>query len=109
MGKKPPAFAFYGEKSAFIPFLKDYSTYRTYFLQVKKCNDSSCTFHKQIHGNSGIDSFSDTIYLIKSMALLTMTKNFFHQLWKMLIRLHNCPPLLKQETVKNVGFTVTSL
>ena len=49
------------KNDAFEIFSKTHCTKRTYFFQIRKCGDPSCTFHKEIRGGHKITIFPDPI------------------------------------------------
>ena len=43
----------------FEEFYEKHCVSRTYFFQVQKCSDASCTFHKPLHCDQNINVFPD--------------------------------------------------
>ena len=88
---------------------------RTYYFQIRKCNDTSCRFHKPIRGNSEIDIFPDPVpnevdgVLHYEPGTDAEEKFLPSKLEDAEKGSHNIPFPPSGQTAKNVGFIVKCL
>ena len=93
-------------------FFEKHCASRTYFFQIRKCNDVDCKYHKPIRGNKEIDIFPDPVphevdgvlhYEPGSDAEEKFLPSTLEDVKK---RPHNIPFSPTAQTAKNIGFII---
>ena len=104
------------KNSNVIEFYNKHCTSRTYFFQVRKCDDISCSFHQPMRGDiATIDVFPDPVPTEVDGSLHYQpgsdpTEKFLpSKLEDVEKSPHNVPFPPTAQTAKNVGFTVSCM